>query len=238
MSDIHEVRDMIQRDVIDVAKYHSEVGGGHYSIPRQVFCIVDFLGGVAYNNHKGERELTSTRKAVRFINEFFPVHYRPYSNLIVAMWRHGTVHGFRPVSYYTRFGNKKTVIKWSSNNSDKSHNLAVNLRFLDTETSGTVQMAVNIYQLATDLLDAVDKLIERMKRSPAFGRGCVKRMDRLLAPVNCMASKPYKKTRKNKKSTKKVVHSNIIRNQILKATKSNPGIVREGQQVTWYDNAK
>ncbi len=229
------VRETIQHDVIDVAKYHGEVGGGFFGIPRQVFCVVDFLGGVAYNNIKGEPKLTSTRKAVRFINDFFPMHYRPYSNLMVAMWRHGTVHSFCPFTYYTMSGNKKTTVTWSSNNSSEDWNRAVNIRLLDTETDGTVRMAVNIIQLATDLLIAFDKLIERMETKAAFGRACIRRINCLLAPVNCMMPRIVKRKRGKGTRNRNTGHKTLeaIRDQILKAARSTDGIERNGQ-VTWY----
>jgi len=228
----NEVREMIQLDVVDVAKHHSKVGGGFYAIPRQVFCIVDFLGGVAYNNRKSEPRLTSTRKAVRFIKDFFPVHYRSFPDLIVAMWRHGTVHGFRPLVYYTYSGNKRITVKWSSNNGDEDWNRAVNIRLLDTNTEGTVLMAVNISQLAADLLAAFDKLTARIEKDQAFGRACVRRMNRLLSPVNCKTARTHKRKRdRGKLSTYK--KKDVMRDQILKTASLTKGILRESK-VTWY----
>ena len=72
-----EIRASILKDVIDVAVYHARrqrvKDGGHFSIPRLVFCYVDHLGHIAYGGN-------STARTVRFIKEFFPERYRVLQN--------------------------------------------------------------------------------------------------------------------------------------------------------------
>jgi hypothetical protein len=219
------VRGAVLSDVVAVARYHARSGtdGGWFGVPRQVFCFVDFLGAVTYNNDASRREKgASTRKAVLFINEFFPRDYTPFSNLMVAMWRHGTVHNFIPFTYYAMRGNQKVTVKWTSNNSNAKHNRAVNLKMFDTESGkNTVCLSVNTCQLADDLLYALDALIARMERDDSFRRGCLRRLERSLRARNCMTMRMGNAAK------------NVIKKQILGGPISTKGILR-GDQVEWY----
>jgi hypothetical protein len=191
-------------------------------VPRQVFCFVDFLGSVAYNNARGEQAPASTRKAVRFIKEYFPHHYREYANLLVAMWRHGTVHGFLPYKYYALQGRRKITVRWSSNNDFKPHNRAVNLKLFDVQGDpNSVCLAINICELADDLFAALDKIIRRIDRDPSFERACVRRLNRVLKP------------RYIKAKGLRVAGKAEIEAQILAAPGSTSGLLR-GDQVEWY----
>jgi hypothetical protein len=229
VADISFLKDTVRRavlsDIVEVARYHARRGtnGGWFGVPRQVFCFVDFLGAVSYNNDPLRRESgASTRKAVRFIDEFFPRCYKPFSNLIVAMWRHGTVHNFIPFSYYAMKGNRKVTVKWTSNNSNAQHNRAVNLGIFDSEyDTNTVCLSVNTCQLADDLLYALDALITRMEKNSSFRRGCLRRLQRSLE------TRSYKTIRLGNAG------KNTIRDQIFRASTSSKGILR-GDQVEWY----
>jgi hypothetical protein len=220
------VRGAVLSDVVAVARYHASTGasGGWFGIPRQVFCFVDFLGAVTYNNDPSRRENgASTRKAVRFINEFFPRDYSPFSSLMVAMWRHGTVHNFIPFTYYAMKGNQKVTVQWTSNNSNAKHNRAVNLKMFDTKLGKkTVCLSVNTCQLADDLLYALDRLIARMERNESFRRGCLKRVERSLRARNCITIRMGTAAKGG------------IRKQILEGQISTKGILRD-DQVEWYE---
>ena len=216
---------MVLSDVVAVARCHARSGanGGWFGVPRQVFCFVDFLGAVAYNNDPSRGEDgASTRKAVRFINEFFPRDYSSFSSLMVAMWRHGTVHNFIPFTYYAMRGNQKVTVEWTSNNSNAMHNRAVNLKMLDTESGkNTVCLSVNTCQLADDLLYALNALIARMEREDSFRRGCLRRLERSLRARDCMKMRMGNAAK------------DVIRKQILEGPISTKGILR-GDQVQWY----
>lgn len=188
---LSKVRGSIISDIVQVAKYHSEKGGtsaGWFSIPRQVFCIIDFLGSIAYNNDPQRREDgASTRKSVKFIKEFFPQHYKPYANLIVAIWRHGTVHNFIPSTYFVMQGNRKTKIEWTSNRSNEIHNRVVNMKTFDKKgATDTIYLSINICQLGDDLLNAFDKFIKKIDNKLSFKSGCLRRLKRTLKMKNCM----------------------------------------------------
>lgn len=188
---LSKVRGSIISDIVQVAKYHSEKGGtsaGWFSIPRQVFCIIDFLGSIAYNNDPQRREDgASTRKSVKFIKEFFPQHYKPYANLIVAIWRHGTVHNFISSTYFVMQGNRKTKIEWTSNRSNEIHNRVVNMKTFDKKgATDTIYLSINICQLGDDLLNAFDKFIKKIDNKLSFKSGCLRRLKRTLKMKNCM----------------------------------------------------
>ncbi len=221
------VRGSVISDVVEVAKLHSRRGGtnaGWFAIPREVFCFVDFLGSIAYNNIRQRREHgASTRKAVRFVKEFFPVPYRRYANLLIAIWRHGTVHHFTPFVYYATENNKKVVLEWSSNRSDAQHNREVNMRTSRKEGSDDVIcLSINTCQLADDLLTALDKFVEKMEKNHSFKNGCLRRLRRSLEKRNCMSLEKASR-----------VHRNEIRKQILLARDSAEGTMGTNGQVRW-----
>jgi hypothetical protein len=176
-----EVRQSIHWDVVDFAYSATGNGAGWFGVPRQVFCFVDFLGGVAFPHRRDGKPVGSTRRSVRFLREYFPSDYNPVAELLVAMWRHGTVHGFMPDRYYTTRGNRRITVVWSSNNDWAEHNQAVNLQFFDIDGQpDAVCLSVNMCALAGDLMDAFDRLLNRRDLSPSFERGCISRLNRLM----------------------------------------------------------
>ncbi|OGU27105.1 MAG: hypothetical protein A2057_06840 [Ignavibacteria bacterium GWA2_35_9] len=221
-----KVRGSIITDIVDIAKYHSinrGINAGWFSVPRQVFCIVDFLGSISYNN-KGKESGASTRKAVRFIKEFFPKHYKPFANLLIAMWRHGTVHNFAPSAYYVVKGNRKIIIRWTSNRSDAIHNRKVNLNIFDKKgQKDNIFLSINTCQLADDLLNAFDKFINKIERKPSFMNGCLKRLNRTISVKNYMTLKVGN------------LEKDELRRQIILAKNSTKGEIDDKLQVKWYN---
>jgi len=222
-----QVRGSIITNIIQVAINHSKQGGtnaGWYSVPREVFCMVDFLGSISYNNDPKKREDgASTRKAVRFIKEFFPKHYKPYANLLVAIWRHGTVHNFLPTVFFVMHGNQKIILKWTSNRSNAQHNRIVNMKTFDKKDSkDTIYLSINICQLADDLLGAFDKFIQKIETNSSFQNGCLRRVKRSFSMKNCMTLARTGKQEKNE-----------LRKQIFLAKNSTKGKIDKDLQVTW-----
>lgn len=222
------VRGSIITNIIQVAIYHSKQGGsnaGWFSVPREAFCMVDFLGSISYNNDPKKREDgASTRKAVRFIKEFFPKHYKPYANLLVAIWRHGTVHNFLPSVFYVMHGNQKIILEWTSNRSSEQHNRIVNMNtFNKKDSEDTIYLSINICQLADDLLCAFDKFIRKIEANSSFQNDCLRRLKRSFNMKNCM-----KLARTGTKE------KNELRKQILLAKNSTKGKIDEDLQVEWY----
>jgi hypothetical protein len=220
------IRGSIISDVVNIAKFHSIKGGnnaGWFGIPRLVFCYVDYLGAIVYNNQRGE-EGASTRKAVRFIREYFPKEYNQYADLLIAIWRHGTVHNFTPFVFYVIRGNKKIILRWTSNRSSKPRNRKVNMKtFKRKGSDNEIYVSVNICQLADDLLLSVDKLINKMQNNESFRNGCIRRLNNSLKMKNCMSLKKIGREKKE-----------ILRDQILLAKDSCAGILKNDKQVQWF----
>lgn len=226
---MNSVRNAIT-DTIATADFYKNRGGktaGWFSIPREVFCITDFLGSIAYNN-KGNENAASTRKSVRFLKEYFPKEYKPFANLIIAIWRHGTVHGFFPSIYSAMNGKNKIIVKWTSNRSDEKHNRIVNMNTFDkVGEPNTVILSVNIFQLADDLLFAFEKFINKINKKPQFKNGCTRRINNVLKMKNCDSLGRIGKAEKQ-----------ILKNQILLAKNSTKGKIDANIQVEWYKPIK
>lgn len=220
----NQVRQQIELDVVEVSRNPAEQNAALFGVPRQVFCFVDYLGSVAYNNLKRESQQATTRKAIRFIKEFFPSAYSDKAELLVAMWRHGTVHALVPYIYYTLSGNRKKLVKWSTNNDWTEHNRAVHLQFFDIEGDpDSICLSINVCELADDLLLSLDALLDRMRANPAFGRGCISRLNRIHSHV-------YVDRKGLRLSAKAQVKS-----QMLAAVGLTAGVIRGGDQVEWYE---
>ena len=78
--------------------------GGYFGVPRAVLSYIDYLGAL-YRGYNGEqdrngvRRIATSRKAEHFITEIMsqidPV-YGESGRLLYRMYRHGTVHLYRP----------------------------------------------------------------------------------------------------------------------------------------------
>jgi hypothetical protein len=226
---MNSVRNAIT-DIIAATDFHKNLGGktaGWFSIPREVFCITDFLGSIAYNN-KGNEIGASTRKSVRFLKEFFPKEYKPFANLVIAIWRHGTVHSFFPSIYFVMRGKNKIIVKWTSNRSNEKRNRIVNMNTFDkVGEANTVMLSVNIFQLADDLLSAFDKFLNKMSKKPQFKNGCRRRINNVLKMKNCESLHRIGKGERQ-----------ILKNQILLAKNSTKGKIDANIQVEWYKPLK
>lgn len=152
---LRDVRRSIETDVINVAHYHShpcrrDKSGGHFSVPRDVFCYVDHLGYLAYGNRG------STVRAVKFMKDYFPSKYKNVADTVYAMWRHGTVHQYEPKLFMVS-NSPDIVIKWVSTNHNRTKERQQHLLpFRMNGKDDTVYLVVNICQLADDLLQALN----------------------------------------------------------------------------------
>ncbi len=83
----------INNDLIAVLKFHEGGIGGFHSIPREVFCYIDYISVLRYGLPN------SSTTAIRFIEKYLGstnIRYKHYGKLFWEMWRHGTVHEFDP----------------------------------------------------------------------------------------------------------------------------------------------
>jgi len=175
-----EIRPTLVAEVVDVAL---ELGSedahradlGHFSVPRDVFAYVDHLGQIAYGGR-------STKRSVRFLREFFPLRYDGVADLLYAMWRHGVVHSYEPISYSVPLGDREVAVYWVSTNhaSDavRQHHL---LPYAIEGLDDVVALVVNTCQLACDLRDALDTFIERLRGNPEWAASCAERIRRIRA---------------------------------------------------------
>ena len=157
----NEIRTSIVKDIVNVAAYHGryqkEKDSGHFNIPRDVFCYVDHLGYIAYGDN------SSTNRSIRFIKQFFSDKYKDFADLIYSMWRHGTVHQYKPISYYATLTDSapdKIEVRWLSTNHNRKLERRQHLLFFPMQSkSNAVYLVMNNCELANDLLHALDEFI-------------------------------------------------------------------------------
>lgn len=179
------IRDSIIGDVADVAEYHARPDrtkeAGFFSIPRNVFCYVDYLGYVAFGYRDANGHVRSTACAVDYLEKYFPPDYADFAALIYAMWRHGTVHRYEPSSFYASDPNarpKKIQVLWFSTNGRKADDQKGHLSFFPMQgRRGRLYLKVNTCQLVDDLLSSLDKLVDELKRDPTRRKICEKRLN-------------------------------------------------------------
>lgn len=175
-----DLKQSIENDIKSIALYNSRsyrgIKAGFFSIPRHVFCIVDYLGYIDSSDHG------STKRAENFIKKYFPIRYHEYAELLVAMWRQGTVHQHQPKSYIAEYQGKspkKIIINWLSNNSNKMINRKENLRTYSIEGKKTtkVYLVLNNCQLVDDLLEALSRFVSNAKNDRLKKQECEKRIN-------------------------------------------------------------
>jgi hypothetical protein len=170
-------------DVVEVARYHARHhcrDNGHFSTPRQVFCYADHLGYLTFGGSD------STARSVKFIKRFFPPTYKPFAELLVAMWRHGTVHQIKPYSYRAPLADGdavEVVVRWLSTNHNRKRERAQHLLVFPMERkTGTVYLVMNSCQLADDLVTAINGLIDALRSGEVDFSTCASRVSALDEP--------------------------------------------------------
>jgi len=133
------------------------------------------------------------------------------------------VHHFVPFVYYAMSGTQKVLIGWSSNSSNDESDRKVNMKIINKQGNKNIlYLAVNICQLADDLLIAFDKFVDMIEKDPSFENECLRRLQRVMEPKNCMTLKKVGIRTKEK-----------LRSQIFLAKCSTEGELEE-KQVKWY----
>ena len=164
-----------------MARYHSRrykgIQAGHFSIPRQVFCYVDYLGYIAFGGN------SSTERSENFLKKYFPPKYKDFAELIYSMWRHGTIHDYAPKTYYLDGAGQdggRLSIRWLSNNSDKKINRRVHMNIYSMNgTPDKLYFVVNICQLVDDLISALDSFITDLKKDSSYRKICETRLNEM-----------------------------------------------------------
>ena len=178
------VRNIIEDDVIRIAYYqcNSKLGRneGYFDIPRQVFCIVDFLGYLMSSPRDNKGHDTSYR-AIKFIELCFPARYKNIAPLIYQQWRHDTVHTLLPKKYIINFDKEVIKLNWLSSRSTSKESLDVHmLPMYQLKSRNDITIIVNIVQLAEDLLLAFDNFMEKLKNNDELRKECTERFDFLF----------------------------------------------------------
>ena len=174
----NDLKDSIINDVRDVAHYQAhprrKKKAGFFSIPRDVFCYVDYLGKISFG--KG-----NTESAENYIKEYFPSKYYDYAELIYSMWRHGTVHEYKPKTYYADYQNhtpKRIRVAWLSNNDNKKETRKKHLKFFPMEGKrDTICLWINTCQLVDDLLGSLSNFIKKLRTDKELEKECQQRFD-------------------------------------------------------------
>ena len=207
------LRPSVETDIVRVATYHGRRqwvdDAGHFSIPRDVFCCVDHLGYIASGDE------SSTARGVKFIAKYFPQRYRDRAELVWAMWRHGVVHEYKPLSYRVPLSAAsagKVEVRWvSTNHNRKKERAQQMLSFAADSEPDTVLIVSNTCQLADDLLEALDRFISDLKADPVLCRECSERVAVLSAVRNYTDVKGKSKDR--------------VKNEVARAWTSKGGLL-------------
>jgi len=151
----------INNDLIAVVKFHEGTNGGFHSVPREVFCYIDYISVLRYGLPN------SSTKAIRFIEKYLGSmngRYKHFGKLLYEMWRHGTVHEFDPKAL--RHSSKKYSIGWQTNNDSGKEERACHLECFKVKgKSDTFLLNVNLFQLVDDLVQAIHVFAAELKRT-------------------------------------------------------------------------
>jgi len=156
----------INEDLVQTMKYYEKKGcGGYFSIPREVFCYIDFLGLLITGNKKdsGNRSKEFLKRYMAKVNP----RYGKAASIIHLMWRNGTVHEFDPKIFYNKIDSFE--LGWSANNNSKDHNRKWHLCCLaNKNVQNSYHLHINLFQLIDDLKDAIYILVKEAKNDSDF----------------------------------------------------------------------
>jgi hypothetical protein len=148
----------INTDLIAVAKFHDGGIGGFHSVPREVFCYIDYISAIRYGENRSVN-------AIRFVEDYLGKMNVRYKHLRQAsLWNvaHGTVHEFDPKRL--KHASKKYSIRWQTNNDSGKEERACHLeRFKVYGRSDTFLLNINLFQLVDDFVGGVHILLSELK---------------------------------------------------------------------------
>jgi hypothetical protein len=150
----------ITNDLTAVVKFHDGGIGGFHSVPREVFCYIDYISAIRYGAN-------SSANAIQFIEKYLGTtnpRYKHYGKLLYEMWRHGTVHEFDPKRL--KHSNGKYSVGWQTNNDSGKEERACHLEcFKVYGKSETFVLNVNLFQLVDDFVRGVHEFISELKKA-------------------------------------------------------------------------
>lgn len=165
---LNDLRRSAETDIAPIIQPRNSEGG-YFGVPRSVFSYVDFLGalycGYGGQIRNGVRQIATSRKAERFITEVMgevDQNYRINGEVLYRIYRHGTVHAYRPNALRRADGRVIAWICYKGSREDRvSDGNIVNIvathcipiRWTDTED----RVPVSINCLYEDLLASIEK---------------------------------------------------------------------------------
>jgi hypothetical protein len=205
----------INNDLIAIVTFHDGGLGGFHSVPREVFCYIDYISAIRYG------ENTSVN-AIRFIENYLGklnVRYKHYGRLLYEMWRHGTVHEFDPKRL--RHSSKRYSIGWQTNNGSGKEERGCHLEcFKVYGKSDTFLLNINLFQLVDDFVGGVQILISELKTAKRKRTDCQRNYTAISRQLSVKElAKKNKKARRN------------LNLQISKAVKAQRFEVQDGNVI-------
>jgi hypothetical protein len=215
----------LRADIVAILRFHKMLDfGGDLSIPRQVFCYIDYLGSLCY----GPGPRNNTRHAIKFIENYFgeiDERYKKFGELMYNMWRHGTVHEFDPKRYI--HSSRKYRMGWrSSKSSDqKERNRHLKCFMMEVQQDNcpdSYVISINLFELVDHLKQALRKFIEILEGNPTQKRKVQTNYRKISKAVLIK----WSNIKRHEVSSREKVDL-----QLLKAVKNCSGIVDESFEV-------
>ena len=206
----------INNDLVNVLKFHSKVGGGFHSIPREVFCYIDYLGSLRYGPP------SQSKKAISFLEEYLRKinnRYVEVGRLIYELWRHGTVHEFDPKSLIHSC--KRYKVGWQTNIKNRAAERNCHLEcFKKYGTKNSYLINVNLFQLSDDLISSINIFVAELKSNRQLNREVQSHF------------KQISKSSWLKKIGPREYSKKLLNDQILSAVKGQHREVKNGQVLS------
>jgi len=209
-----ELLGTINNELMNVLYFHSKSRTGFHSIPRELFCYIDYLGSIRYGPP------SQSKKAIQYLEKYmFKVNprYKQIGRLIYELWRHGTVHEFAPKSLIDSCNRQ---ITWQTNITDRKVERECHLECFKKQGEENLYFInVNLFQLTDDLISSIEFLIEELNSDKRLCREVQKNFNKISKPV-CV---------KNLKGSPENIE--ILDKQILNAIKDQCREVKRGMVV-------
>jgi hypothetical protein len=173
--------DSIEADLMLPLRAHErDDRGGFFSISRQVFSYIDYLGALASNGKN------STDNAVAYMEKYFS-HVNPaYTgrcNLMYAMWRHGTVHEYDPKVFMSQAHGFR--LRWGANNTSVALNRKWHLKCLCRASQpNSYHWFINLFELVDDLRKSVTYFIADLEADHTYLQKAKQNLNKLSAEVD------------------------------------------------------
>jgi hypothetical protein len=166
--------------MLPLRAHEREDRGGFFSISRQAFSYIDYLGALAADGDN------STNNAVAYMEKYFSPANPAYAgkcNLLYSIWRHGTVHEYDPkvfVSHAHAFR-----LRWGANNTSIALNRKWHLKCLCRASQpGSYNWFINLFELVEDLRKSVMYFIADLEVDQAYLQRAKENLVKLSAQVD------------------------------------------------------